>query len=203
MADEDLVVLDATGTQQKLSETKDAEGSFVGATCVTDPTTGAKLNVGTPQAQDGFNFAGENAIATASTPMLFNGTNNDRARNNVDAQSALLSLATAGAGNSASGDQTNYNGRGVQIGINITEIGASTSVVFTVRGKDVVSQQYYMLLASASLAETGFYLLTVYPGVTSVANQAAAQVVPRTWDVEATVTGVGGVTATVGASVIL
>jgi hypothetical protein len=127
----------------------------------------------------------------------------EQARPNLDL-AALITLSAASAGvNSA--DQANINGRGIQLGINITAItGTSPTLTVTIQGKDGASGQYYTLLASAALNATGFTLLTVYPGAPTTANVSASQVLPRTWRVITAIGGTGpSVTATVGASVIV
>jgi hypothetical protein len=84
-----------------------------------------------------------------------------------------------------SADQTNWNGRGCKIVVNISAAGTS-SLTFTIKGKDSVSGTYYTLLASAAQTGTGTVVLTVYPGVAVTANVSASDVVPRTWRVEVT-----------------
>lgn len=208
----DLQVLDATGTRQQMSTTTNpVDGGMVGSTSLTDPSTGAKLNVGTPQAADGETLGSSNAIVAAATPMLINGQGTyDRQRNNVDAQesSPVLSLSAQAAGTVNSTDQVNYNGRGVQVGINVTSISGG-SLVITIRGKDVVSGQYYALLASGSITTPGFYLLTLYPGASAIGNGGAApnavasQLLPRVWGISAVVGTGATVSATVGSSTVV
>jgi hypothetical protein len=130
---------------------------------------------------------------------VFNGTGFDRMRGNVDL-GAVLTLAGATTAQ-FSPDLTNFNGRGVQIGINVTGL-TGTSVTIAVQGKDVASGQYYTLLSSAAITATGFTLLTIYPGGPSIANQSSPLVLPRTFRVSATPTG-ATVTATIGASVVV
>ena len=133
---------------------------------------------------------------------IFNGTSWDRQRNNVDT-AALVTLAAQAAGSGNSADQTNYNGRGVQLGVNITVAAAGGSLTVTIQGKDVASGTYYTLLTFTSgVAATGFTLQTVYPGCIAVANSVANLPLPRIWRVAWTV-NVNNITATIGASVIL
>jgi hypothetical protein len=141
-------------------------------------------------------------IAAKST-VLWNGASFDRQVGNVDT-AALVTLSAASVGGNSS-DQTNMNGRGLQVGINITAIsGTSPTLTVTVQGKDAASGTYYTLLASASLNATGFTLLTVYPGSPTTANVSSAMPLPRTWRILYAITGTGpSVTATVGASVIV
>jgi len=149
--------------------------------------------------QDG--VAAQNVVM--ESPALFNGATADRQRGNVDA-GALVTLAAASAGGN-SADQTNYNGRGLQLGVNITALAGTTpTLTVTVQGKDTASGQYYTLLQSTALAAVGFTNLTVYPGAPAVANVSSPQVLPRTFRVLYAIGGTTpGVTATIGASVIL
>src|ERR1700730_11048288 len=138
-------------------------------------------------ASTGFDGNATNGInvLTSSYGLLFNGTTWDRQRNNIDS-AALITLTTSSAGTFNSADQTNYNGRGLQLGINISATTAQTLQV-TVQGKDIASGVYYTI-----------------GGGTTTANLDFAQVLPRTWRVQAVVSGVGStLSATIGASVIL
>lgn len=134
----------------------------------------------------------------------FNGTTYDRVRNNIDAAASIITLAASVPGSYPSADQTNFNGRGVKLGINITADSAGTAlVVVTIQGKDIVSGQYYTILSSASLAAVGFSTLVVYPGIAATANVSASDVLSRTWRVSITVSGAGTASATIGSSTIL
>ena len=137
------------------------------------------------------------------TPALFNGATADRQRGNVDT-GALVTLSAASAGGN-SADQTNYNGRGLQLGINITAItGTSPTSTVTVQGKDTASGQYYTLLQSTALAAVGYTNLSIYPGLTAAANSVANQLLPRTFRILYAIGGTTpAITATIGASVIV
>lgn len=117
---------------------------------------------------------------------------------------ALLTMTAASSG-SASADQTNLNGRGAQIGVNITALtGTAPTLTVVIEGKDAASGTYYPLLQSVAIAATGFTQMTVYPGLTAAANVASIQPLPRVWRVRTIIGGVTpAVTATVGASVII
>lgn len=196
--------LDGTGAKQAFSTTTDGSGNLVGSTCVTDPTSGNKQAVGTTHSADNEALPGNSALVS-SVPLLFNQTTFDREQGNVDKTASLVTISAQGAGTVTSIDQTNVNHRGLQLGINITAItGTSPTMQVTIQGKDVVSGVYYTLLQSVSLTATGFTLLTVFPGITTTANIAASQVLPRTWRVSVTVGGTSpSVTATIGASIIV
>jgi hypothetical protein len=83
-------------------------------------------------------------------------------------------------------------------------VATTTSVVINIQGKDAASGKYYTLLSSAAITTAITTVLTLYPGAPSTANVSSPQVLPRTWRVQAVVTGGGSAaTATVGASVIV
>lgn len=135
-------------------------------------------------------------------PALYNGATADRQRGNVDT-AALITLAAQAAGTVNSADQTNYNGRGVQVVFDMT-VATTTSVVINIQGKDAASGKYYTLLSSAAIVTAVTTVLTLYPGAPLTANVSSPQVLPRTWRVQAVVTGgSSAATATVGASVIV
>jgi len=133
-------------------------------------------------------------------PTLFNGTTWDRRRGNVEV-TVLASAARTSTISSA--DQTNHNGRGVRVYVNVTAVAATPSIVVTVEGKDPVSGVYTEILASAAITGTGMTVLAVYPGCAAVANAVANVALPRTWRVTATHADTDSITYSVGASVIL
>lgn len=97
----------------------------------------------------------------------------------------------------------NHNHRGAHIGVNVTAIaGILPVLVVYIEGQDPGSDQWYPLLVSASLGAVGFYRLSIYPGITPVANQAASNVLPATWRIRYTVSSGATVTATFGACMI-
>ena len=116
-------------------------------------------------------------------------------------KTVLASAARTASANSA--DLTNSNGRGVVIVIDATASADTPSVVFTVKGKDPLSGQYYTILASAAITGTSTTVLRVYPGLTAIANQTATDVVPRTYRVEAVADDADSLTYSVGALEIL
>jgi hypothetical protein len=144
------------------------------------------------------------SLATVNYPELYNGATYDRARANIDT-AALITLTTSSAASTTSANQTNYNGRGVKLVLNVTAI-ATGSVVLTLQGVDAASGASYAIAASGAISATGTYVLAVYPGASVADTQAnsvsASQVVPRTWNgkVAGTVTGL---TCTLGGSVVL
>lgn len=153
----------------------------------------------TPDNQDAIAVAALGVLRVFSEHGLFNGTSFDRQRGNLDNISLAALVGATASGNSA--DQTNYNGKGVKVVINITAITAGSLTVI-IRAKDPVSGQYYTVLSSAALTATGTTVLTVYPGLPASANVSANDVMPRTWRVEYSIV-TGPVSATIGAAVIV
>lgn len=132
--------------------------------------------------------------------LSFNGSSYDRTRSNVDS-AGLVTLSAAGASTVNGADQTNYNGRGAQIVVDIT-VATAMTLTINIQGKDAISGKYYTILSSAAFATVSTNQLTVYPGSAVTANVSIPMPLPRIWRIQAVVTGTS-VTATVGASVIL
>lgn len=101
-----------------------------------------------------------------------------------------------------SGDLTNPYGRGLKVMVNTTLIGTG-SITATIQGKDQASGQYYTILASAAITTNVATLLSVYPGLTAVANVSANDVLPRTYRILVTAGNANPANYTVGASVIV
>lgn len=118
-------------------------------------------------------------------------------RGNTDL-SLLASAARTALASSA--DQTNYNGRGVAIVVNVTVEGAAT-LTLTVQGKDSVSGNYYDLITgivvytAATDTPPTTRAVVLYPGtltadtigIAGATGTTSKQVVlPRTWRVTVT-----------------
>ncbi len=102
-------------------------------------------------------------------------------------------------------DQINYNARGLDLIVDVTAVSGTTpTLTVALQGKDPASGKYYTILASASITAVGTTVLHVYPGLVAAANSAANAVLPRTWNVVATIGGTTpSFTFSIGASVIL
>lgn len=143
---------------------------------------GVQVTIVTPNADAVANSA---LVGTSTMAVGFdlNGAGTfDRRRNNQDV-TLLASAARTTTTNSP--DQTNYNGRGVKVLINVTVVGTS-NLTLTLKGKESIAGTYYTLLASAVISGTGLTVLTVYPGLPATANVSANDLVPRTWRAEIT-----------------
>lgn len=117
---------------------------------------------------------------------------------------ALITLTADGAGTVVGNKQSNSNGRGVVVSINITALtGTTPTLTVNIYGDDNVSGGKKLLLASTALNAVSFTQLVVYPGTVAAANSVANLPLPASWHVETVVAGTTpAVTATIGASVI-
>jgi hypothetical protein len=121
------------------------------------------------------------------------------ADSNYDLSPALTLTGAATGATINSAAFSNPNGRGVIIGISTTVDAGS--YLINVQGQDVASGTWYTLASTAAIVSVVFQTLTVYPGLTAVANATITGILPKTWRIQAVVT-TGPITATVGASVI-
>lgn len=100
-------------------------------------------------------------------------------------------------------DGVNYGHRGLHLVIDVTAASDTPSVVFTIQGKDELSDKYYTILASAAITGTGTTVLRVYPNLTASANVTVNDVLPRNWRVIATHADADSITYSVGYSLVL
>lgn len=136
----------------------------------------------------------------ATAPKYFNGATLDLARANVEA-TLLASAARTAETNSA--DQTNFNGRGAHIVIDVTLDPAAASITPVIEGKDALTGQYYEILRGAAITAVGTTVLKVYPGLTAAANAVANDILPRTWRLQMEVASADSMTYSASASTIL
>lgn len=152
-------------------------------------------------AADGKGTGAINPVGIANE-YVFNNVSWDRRRGNYDL-AAIITLTAQAAGTVNSADQTNYNNSGVVAGLNLTALGAATTVTLNIQGKDSASGVYYTIASTTAVAATGFTSLSVHPGITVVANSKIADILPRTWRAQAVVAGTNTATGTVGASSVV
>lgn len=148
------------------------------------------------------------ALVTGSMGNLFNGTTWDRQRNNT-ATTGLASAARTTTTQTA--DQTNYNGRGAQIilDVTVTPNDAQTLQV-TVEVKDSVSGKYAQIAAFTALVASALganpttetYVYTVMPGaaetIATTKHELQALPLGRTWRVNVIHSAAGSWTYSVG-----
>lgn len=106
-------------------------------------------------------------MAFAATPLK-NVTLFDSAARTADENSASIN---------------NYAYRGVQVMVNVSALNTAQSATgtFTIQGYDELSDNWFTVLASAAKSATGFFTLTVYPGITASANVSGSTVLPKKW----------------------
>lgn len=140
------------------------------------------------------------SVPVAALEMLWNGATFDRRRGNVDQTVGITAVGVTTTQTGA--DQTNYNGRGLHVVLDMTTVGTG-SVTLTIQGKDATSGKYYTLLAGAAVVTNSTNVYKVYPGLPATANVSANDLLPRTWRILVTANNANATTYTVGASVIL
>lgn len=145
---------------------------------------------------------GPNIVATDSRPRLWQNTTSGwiRARAN-DNITVLASAARTATLSSATFNNGNY--RGASFIIDVTAITATPSVVFSIEGLDAVSGQFYTLLDSVAIVAVGTTVITVYPGLTPLANIDASALLPWQWRVTATHDDADSITYSVGANLMM
>jgi hypothetical protein len=155
------------------------------------------------------------AVASAIFPLGFNNGTWDRQRNN---NVVTLLASAARTATTSSTDQTNFNGRGVHIVVNVTAEAGVTTLTLTVQGKDPVSVNYYDLITGIVVYNAAVDTPTVtrtvalYPGLitadaigagnTNLISQKSI-VLPRTWRITITPSDASSQTYSVGGSNIL
>ena len=76
--------------------------------------------------------------------------------------------------------------RGLMLIIDTTAVGGTPpSTSFVIQVKDPISGKYFNVLTSAPITAVGTVMLKVYPGLPTVANAVANDVLPRVWRVVA------------------
>ena len=152
----------------------------------TPHVIGIGTNTGIPvtNAVSGDGIAASIGLATESQNVNFNGTNWDRQRGVTDV-SIYGSLARTAP--PAVVDQTNYNGKGVRVVLNVTAASGTGGLQIQIRGKDSISATYYQINANpTAVTATGIYIYDIYPGIGAAAGgitQTTSGIVPRTWTV--------------------
>lgn len=126
-------------------------------------------------------------------PSLYNGSTYDLQTGNQDNIAIVASTTFSANGNS--GNQINYNARGVKVYLATGAFGTgATAITVTIQGLDPFTNTFYNILTSASLSASSFTVLTVYPGIAVTANVSASDILPRRWRVtyQASAWGTGG-----------
>jgi hypothetical protein len=162
---------------------------------------GAEPNIGSYPNSDALS-AVQNAFAMGAFGLRYNGASWDRERGN--AEGTLLASAARTATTSSS-NQTNYNGRGVLLILNVTAASGSGGLTLRVQGVDPVSGLSVALnTPPAAITATGTFGYLVYPGIAGPnLSQASSTVLPRTWFVSMTHGDATSYTYSLGYALIL
>ena len=110
----------------------------------------------------------------------------------------LASVARAADSNSADIDNTEDYQSAIIV-IDVTLDPGSASVVFTVQGKDLLSGEYYTILASAAITALGTTVLHIGDGTTDDDNIAVGTRLPRVWRLNVDHAATQSMTYSVGA----
>ena len=131
----------------------------------------------------------------------YNGTAFEETQHNLD---LTLLASAARTATTTSTDQTNRNGKGVLVTVDVTSITSTPILTPSIQCKDVLSGKYESLLtASATITATGTHTYVVYPGVGAASGdvaQTAGFPLCRTWRVSIAHTDSDSATYSVGAS---
>lgn len=99
---------------------------------------------------------------------------------------------------------TNYNARGAHIVIDVSAITATPSIVVKVQGQNPANlTQFYDILVSTAIVATGTTILKVYPGITTIPNASASDILPWGWRVRVEHADTDSITYSVAANVVL
>ena len=118
--------------------------------------------------------------------------------NNTDIGS-VISVSSPASTAATSPIQANPYGRGIKIQVNALGFISGS---FTVTLNGVINGINYTILTSAALSAAAVTILTVYPGLTAVANVTATDILPPHWSITVTPTSLVG-TVNIGAVVLV
>ena len=110
----------------------------------------------------------------------------------------LASVARAADSNSADIDNTEDYQSAIIV-IDVTLDPGSASVVFTVQGKDLLSGEYYTILASAAITAVGTTVLHIGDGTVAEDNISVGTRLPRVWRINVNHAVTQSMTYSVGA----
>lgn len=143
--------------------------------------------------------SGGNTGLLAAQKYAFNEFNHDRWRNNT--QLDFLTSASRTTTQTQS-DQTNYNGLGIKVILDVTVIGTG-SITLEIDEKDTTSGKYIALLTGAAVITNSTNVYTIYPAMTAVANVTANNRLGRTFRIKITANNANAITYSCGFQVLL
>lgn len=82
--------------------------------------------------------------------------------------------------------------------IDVTATDSTPSVVFSIEGKDPLSESFYNIIDSAAITATGTTTIQVGPNIIAAANIAANEMLPGNYRITATANDADSITYSVG-----
>lgn len=146
---------------------------------------------------------GGNYRVGSSVNMMWDGTQYNRQRANLDATALSSSARTV---QTSSSDITNYNGGAIIVYLNVTVASGTGGLTVRIQGKDPVSGNYFNLNAApTAVTATGQTAYVLGPGNATASGdvvQATQGRIPRTFRITVTVGDASSYTYSIGYSTI-
>lgn len=123
-----------------------------------------------------------------AAPQQFGGSDSRWNRQRGNENPIYFSSATYNA-TQETGSQQNINARGLHVIVNVTDIfGGTPSIVLRIQARDpaVLSPsppEFYDLLVSLAITATGRNVFKVYPGIGTIPNAAASDILPWQYNI--------------------
>lgn len=177
----------STGVEYKVATTDGSNYGTAGipTAAVTGWSGSAYQSVGAlgvAASADGTTASGlNNGLLVAAVPFLASGLTVARQRGN---EQSTLAASAARTSTLTVADQTNYNGAMLHAVIVVT-VMASGGLTPVINGKGNLGT-YYALLTGAKIVGAGTTVLRIGPGFATAVNAAAADMLPRTWNMVVT-----------------
>lgn len=97
----------------------------------------------------------------------------------------------------------NVNERGAHFIIDVTALTGTPSITVKIQGHDPASFSFYDILVSGPITTVGTTVLKVYPGINTIPNGAASDIVPYEWRVRVEHADAQSITYSVGANLVM
>lgn len=120
----------------------------------------------------------------------------------ADNSEATLLASAARTATTNSADQENLAWRGCHVLINVTVDGGGT-LTPKIQGKDSISGNYYDLLVGEDIDSTGLTVIKIYPGIAQIEDNAARDILPKTWRVSIVHADANSMTYSVSANLVV
>lgn len=157
---------------------------------------------GTANNQGNFRGSSDQYLMFPVNEFLFNGLTWDRERGNVE---GTLLASAARTATVQSADQTNYNGRGLILFVNVSSTTATPEITPELQIKDSISGQYFTVwTAAAALSATGQYAYLFVPGGAQGSYTEAVNIaIGRSWRLEMNHVDADSISYSVSCSILM